>query len=296
LSQSFVERASAPRASADLDGLLKAIAARLQEVNGIKALVLGGSRARGTADAHSDVDLGIYYDSSRPFSLKALEAAARDLDDLHRKSLVTHFGEWGPGVNGGGWLTIGGHHVDFLFRDLRAVRAVVADVIAGRVNTVYQLGHPMGFHNQIYAGEALLCVPIFDRGARLNELKARLARYPERYRRAVVVKHMFDAQFELAIAGRPAMRGDVPYVAGCIFRGAGFMTTVLYALNRKWMLNEKGAFLESRGFKIKPRGFHAAIARAFSAMGAGPDSLKHSLKEVNRARASLERLVARLIP
>jgi len=34
---------------------------RLRRVDGVAAIVLGGSQARGTATPHSDVDLALYY-------------------------------------------------------------------------------------------------------------------------------------------------------------------------------------------------------------------------------------------
>ncbi|RVX41729.1 nucleotidyltransferase-like protein [Nonomuraea polychroma] len=40
---------------------LHAVAARLAGVPGVAAVVLGGSRARGTHRPDSDIDLGLYY-------------------------------------------------------------------------------------------------------------------------------------------------------------------------------------------------------------------------------------------
>lgn len=79
----------------------------------------------GTADRHSDVDLGLYYDSLHPFRIAELKRAACELDDRHIPGLVTNFGDWGPGVDGGGWLMAGGRHLDFLYRDLRAVAGAI---------------------------------------------------------------------------------------------------------------------------------------------------------------------------
>ena len=59
------------------------VAERLQTVSGVAAVVLGGSAARGVADARSDVDLGLYYDPARPFAVSALREIARELDDHH---------------------------------------------------------------------------------------------------------------------------------------------------------------------------------------------------------------------
>ena len=100
--------------------ILERVVERTSRVSGVVAIVLGGSRARGTADVHSDIDLGLYYDSRRPFRISDLERAARDLDDRHSPGLVTDFGGWGPGVDGGGWLQVKNRHLDFIYRDLVA--------------------------------------------------------------------------------------------------------------------------------------------------------------------------------
>jgi hypothetical protein len=87
------------------------------------------------------------------------------------------------------------------------------------------------------------------------------------------------------------------YVAGCLFRAAGFMTLVLYALNRRFYLNEKGAFLESRGFTIKPPRFHDTVASVLANMGAAPAELSagvehfQSLAEELRQLAGTERVL-----
>ena len=69
-------------------------ARRLAAVDGVAAVVLGGSRALGVADHWSDVDLGIFYDPARPPALSELRAVARELDDRHPDDAVTGFGEW----------------------------------------------------------------------------------------------------------------------------------------------------------------------------------------------------------
>lgn len=127
--------------------------ARLAEVSGVVVVVLGGSVARGSADRHSDLDLGIYYDPSHPPALADLRRVAAGLDDRGKNAQVTDFGEWGPWINGGAWLVAGGLKMDWLFRDLDRVEVVIADCRAGRLTTDYQPGHPHGFHSYIYMGE-----------------------------------------------------------------------------------------------------------------------------------------------
>jgi predicted nucleotidyltransferase len=47
----------------DIETLIQDIVDEIKNVSGVKAIVLGGSRARGTGHSSSEIDLGIYYDS-----------------------------------------------------------------------------------------------------------------------------------------------------------------------------------------------------------------------------------------
>ncbi|MBV8362017.1 MAG: nucleotidyltransferase domain-containing protein, partial [Deltaproteobacteria bacterium] len=72
--------AGQPSAASWVDEICERIAERLASIAGIKAVALGGSRARGTAHEDSDIDLGLYYDPGEPFEIEALDAAACELD------------------------------------------------------------------------------------------------------------------------------------------------------------------------------------------------------------------------
>jgi predicted nucleotidyltransferase len=280
-----------------LDELCSRIVARLKRVEGVEAIALGGSRARGTARADSDVDIGLYYDPEAPFSIEELDSAASDLDDRHLPKLVTRFGDWGAGVNGGGWLIIGDRHVDLLYRDLNHVREVIEQCSEGKPDAVYQLGHPMGFQSQIYLGETYYCRPLYDPNGVLALLKKLVAQYPPKLRRALVEKHLFDARFELEFAAKSVERGDVLYFTGCLFRVAGFMTLVLYALNRHYFLNEKGAFAESQAFAIVPAGFHRILAAIFNEKGNTTADMEQKVARMRSTLDALERLCeAKLSP
>lgn len=276
----------------DIQEILATVAERVAKIDGVAAIVLGGSRARGTADEQSDIDVGIYYVASQPFAIGDLAAAAQELDDRQLPEIVTGFGEWGAGVNGGGWLQVRGRRVDFLYRELGAVARAIEDCVNGRPSSVYQLGHPLGFPNQIYAGEIAVCRPLADDTGAIAELKGRVAEYPEALREAIARKHLFDAAFEIGICDQPAERGDVMYVTGCLFRAAGFMTMVVYALNRRWWLNEKGALRESRGFAIQPAGFHDTIAAVLGNVGQRPAQLRASMARFQHLVERMRELAA----
>jgi hypothetical protein len=80
------------------------------------------------------------------------------------------------------------------------------------------------------------------------------------------------------------------YVAGCLFRAAGFMTLVLYALNRKFYLNEKGAYIESQQFAIKPARFHETVASVLGNVGTAPTQLAASVAGFQSLAAELRQL------
>lgn len=73
----------------------------LKALPGIVAIVLGGSRARGTSHSLSDTDLGLYYDAEAPFDAGALDEIVVRHDDRRQPDLLTAIGAWGPWINGG---------------------------------------------------------------------------------------------------------------------------------------------------------------------------------------------------
>jgi predicted nucleotidyltransferase len=80
--------------------LLPQLVDEVKRVEGVQAIVLGGSRARGTHTLSSDIDLGIYYRPSYTLNLNQLREVAANLDDEHRADVITEPGGWGPWING----------------------------------------------------------------------------------------------------------------------------------------------------------------------------------------------------
>jgi hypothetical protein len=84
---------------------------------------------------------------------------------------VTRPGEWGRWVDGGGWLHIDGTAVDWLYRDLDRVRKSWEDAQAGRYDFHFQIGHPFGVPDFMYAGEVALGVVLADPSGELGVCK-----------------------------------------------------------------------------------------------------------------------------
>jgi predicted nucleotidyltransferase len=265
----------------------EAIGRRLIAIPGVVAVALGGSRARGTAAPDSDVDLGVCYDPASPPSRDALNALARELDDRHPTDAVTAFGEWGPWINGGAWLTIDGERVDWLFKDLARIRRVVAECRAGRPEIAYQLGHPHAFVSSIYLGEIDCCVPLADPDGVLAELKGLVRPYPPLLRATLVQRFLFEAGFSLDGAEKGARRGDVAYVAGCVYRTIAALVQVLFAIDGRYCTNEKGAMRAVAELPRLPPRFVETATGILAAPGDTPSRLASS---VTAARALVEQV------
>ena len=262
--------------------LAERIAERLADVEGVEAVVLGGSWARGEAHPDSDVDLGIYYRPERRPSLAALRELARELDDRHVPDLVTDFGEWGPWIDGGGWLRIEGRRVDWLYRDLDLVSREISECHVGRTSSHYQPGHPHGFHTHTYAGEVHHCRVLRDVRGKLASLKALVADYPAALKRSLTRRFLWEADFALETCRKPAARGDVFYVAGCLFRCAACLVQVLFAVNERYFVNEKGSVKVAGSFPLGPEGFEDTVSHVLSEPGRDPARLSESVREFER--------------
>jgi predicted nucleotidyltransferase len=267
------------------------VAARLGKIDGVVAVVLGGSHARGAASPDSDIDLGLYYDPERRPSLDALRSLAQEIDDRHTGDAVTSYGEWGPWINGGGWLTIQGHHVDWLYRDLSRVSRAIAECTAGQVACYYQPGHPLGFYNHIYMGEVFYCRPLYERDSTLSDLKARTTPYPPLLKQAVI-QRLWEAGFSLQNCPKPASRGDVVHVVGFLYRAVGVMVQALFALNERYCLNEKGSVRAVETLALRPPQFSEIVSAVMGAPGRTEPELQASIGQLQSLLAAVQALCA----
>lgn len=252
-----------------MDDQVAEIAKRLVGVGGVVGVCLGGSRATGTHRPDSDHDLGLYYRA--PLDTAALRELAAELTG--EAAEVTEPGGWGPWVDGGAWLTVDGHRVDWIYRDLGRVRRVWQDCRAGRFEIGVQAGHPLGFYSHTYAGELAVGRVLADPDGELRALQREMRSYPEPLRDALVGNARWEVPFTLGVARKGAVRGDAFYVAGCLFRAVGLLVHAQYADARTWVLNEKGALAGVSG------GFGDRAQELFAALGSTPDSLAGVLDE-----------------
>ncbi|WP_409340555.1 nucleotidyltransferase domain-containing protein [Paenibacillus sp. MBLB4367] len=236
----------------DVQFIVSEICDRLKQVDGVQALVLGGSRARGTENPNSDIDIGIYYNANKELDIAQLSRAASVLDDDNRDNLLTEIGGWGPWINGGGWLKVNQKPVDFLYRDLNKVSNVMEQCFAGDIAIDYQPGHPHGFINLIYLAEIALCKVLWDPSGVVVEMKNRTNPYPHSLQKAIIQKFLWEAYFSFEIGRKGIYKKDLSYIAGCCFRSVSCLNQVLFALNETYWMNEKGAAAIADSFSRVP--------------------------------------------
>lgn len=225
--------------------LLTRLTSALAEVPGVQAIVLGGSRARGSAHPASDHDIGLYFQAASPLDTDRLLSIATAVADDPIATNVTSVGEWGPWIVGGAWLSVKGHKVDLLYRNADAVGEVMNACRAGVITMNYQPGHPHGFCSANWMGEIAYCQPLHDPHHLIARLKSIARPYPRALRDALILRFQWEILFGIENAELAIARGEQTHIAGCAYRSLACIAQVLYALNERYLINEKGALLEA---------------------------------------------------
>ncbi|MER5701367.1 nucleotidyltransferase domain-containing protein [Micromonospora sp. NPDC002296] len=250
---------------------------RLCGVDGVVAVALGGSRARGEHRPDSDWDVGLYYRGG--LDVPALRAIAASVTGAEVE--LTAPGGWGPWVDGGGWLRVGGVAVDWIYRDLDRVGRVWADCGAGRYTVEAQAGHPLGFYSHAYAGEVALCRVLGDPTGELTALRAETGCYPPALSAALLASG-WEAGFLLDAAAKGAAAGDGGYVAGCLFRAVGVVVQALHGRAGRWLVNEKGMIASAGRLPDAPVDFTRRAQGLLGAVGRTPAELAATVADAHR--------------
>lgn len=251
---------------------LYVLAERLSQVDGVRAVLLGGSRARGEHTPESDFDLGLYYE--KPLDVAALQRLATDVGGPAAK--VTECGEWGPWVDGGGWLRIGGVPVDWIYRDIHRVGRAWEDAQRGSFGFHSQVGHPLGVPDFAYAGEVALGVVLTDPAGDLTRLQQETSEYPPLLADALVAG-LWEAEFLLEGARKAVSREDAAYIAGLLFRVVALCAHALHGRAGRWVTNEKGLVRSAGRLDLAPPDFENRAVEVMGAVGSSAQQLTRTL-------------------
>lgn len=244
----------------------------------ILGIVLGGSRASGTANGNSDIDIGIYYDKDVDYN--QLNLIAKKLDDNNRENLICHEGEWGEWGNFGGWLQIDGYQVDLIFRDIKRVENVIRKTDRGEIKLYYHMGHPHSYIDLMYRGELAESKILYSREKYFENLKEQAQIYNENLQKEIIRYFSFDIEFSTMLIEKLRNKKDTYYLMGNIFRIFSSMNQIIFALNKKWCLNEKKAVLRIENFLIKPQDYSKKIDKIVKNLVDNPVIVLEDIKKL----------------
>lgn len=259
--------------------LVASLAERLSHVPGMLAVVLGGSYARGRARPGSDIDLGLLYRPSCLLQLDDVRAIAREVNDTPNP-VVSDFYEWGPWVNGGSWLSVQGQAVDFLYKNVDQLEHVISEAQAGRYDHHFGQQPPFGFYSDTYLSELETCIPLYDPDQLVPALRRRIPQYPESLRRRLVQNCFGAATFDAYTAAKAAQAADPYLTLACCIRIINHLVHGLFALNRRYRVNDKSAFAELADCPALPSHFCARAQAIASRIGTQPAELLETVERV----------------
>lgn len=225
--------------------LLEAVTGALANIEGVAAIVLGGSYAQRAALANSDMDIGIYYYTNAPFDIERIREVAMLF--AAAPPTVTGFYEWGPWVNGGAWIETRAGRVDLLYKNIEQIRHTIEKAKAGQWESNFEQQPPYGFSSVIYLAETQCCVPLWDVSNLIPSLKKEVANYPPELKATVVRQSLWSAEFTTWHASHAAIKGDVYNTIGCLTRAVKDIITALFALNERYPIGDKRAITELTG-------------------------------------------------
>lgn len=115
--------------------------------------------------------------------------------------------------------------------------------------------------------------------------------YPAALKRVVVDTFVWEAGFAIETARSSADRGDISYVVGCLFRSVSCLVQVLFALNERYLINEKGAVVATDGLTLTVPRFKAAVEEILGCPGKAPAELRESLDRLEGTVTAVRRLL-----
>lgn len=259
------------------DELINSVLDKLKTIPRVIAIVIGGSHASQTQRSDSDIDLGLFYRKTNPFSIELMRNLAIKLND-NPDPIVSDFEEWGHWVNGGTWLTIKGQRLDLIYRNLDFVERVIDDCLKGKIESDYYQEPPNGFHSFMYCAEIQADKILYDPEQIIQKLKGKVKIYPPMLKSAIINKFLWDTEFALSRARKFAKRNEIHLVANSLTRITHDLIQVVYAINETYFMSAKKAYKDIPQFLLIPNDFLSIIEKNLGSIGTTSQDLQKSLQ------------------
>ncbi|MDQ0108969.1 putative nucleotidyltransferase [Chitinophaga terrae (ex Kim and Jung 2007)] len=254
--------------SNDQHQLLDGITNKLKNIEGVKAVVLGGSFAMGMATETSDLDIGIYYSEQNPFDIESIKLIAEKIADKEQP-VVTAFYEWGPWVNGGAWIKTKYGKVDFLYKNIDQISRTIEKAKEGIWENDFEQQPPYGFSSLIFLAETNNCIPVYDPDNLIKKLKERVIEYPPKLKQSVVQQSLWSADFTIWQAESFAAKDDTYNTVGCLTRAVKNIVMALFAINERYPMGDKRAINILEQSTTKPEDFSQRINKILCCIEGG---------------------------
>lgn len=246
-------------------------------------IAVGGSHAKGTADALSDVDVYLFAAAVLPAARR--DALVRDALGLPRGA-VSSWGRNEPFEQGGTDFSFRGRRVECWLRSADWVAAEVEAARRGEIRRTYAAWATSGFFGHVALADLHAMRIVEDPRSLLAGWKAGVAVYPEPLRRALLERFTREAAFwpDNPHYRTAVERADSVYASGIVQQVVQALVQALFALNRVYFPGDKGLLHALDALPERPDAL-AGRVRALLFPGAEPDPAL--LEAQRRALAAL---------
>ena len=169
--------------------------------------------------------------------------------------------------------------IHYKLREIDPVVHAIFDCLDGRITITHESGHPFGVVNSSYAAEIHYGRILWEAPDHpIKTLKEKLAMqgaYPEKLRQATIAYFMKEATLALGNGHSAAMQGGIHYASGSFFQAACSWVQVIHALNRQFLLSEKGGMKRANQLPISPKQFRVRVNQVYRYFAANNPTLAY---------------------
>ena len=255
-------------------------------------IALGGSHAKGTSDALSDVDVYLFAPAVLP-GTQRIEVVAEAFGLA--PEAVSSWGGDEPFEQGGTDFRFRNREVECWLRNTESIASVIDSAKRGEIRREYSVWAVAGFFDYVALSDIQAMHVVEDPFGLLSGWKAEVARYPESLRRAVLDRFTREAAFwPDNFHYRTAVeRVDALYTSGIVQQVVHALIQSVFAVNGVYFPGDKKLGSALDALPVRPEAF-AQRVQALLFPGAEPD--RGLLEEQRRALgvlvADVESLVA----
>ena len=246
-------------------------------------IAVGGSRAKGIGDEHSDIDVYLFAEDALPAS----ERNAWTEQILGRAAQVVSWERSDVFVEGGTDFWYQGNKVETWLRNVRSVEATLSACLAGQIRRECVTWTVMGFYNYVVLSDIHVMHIVEDSDGILARWKSQIAEYPPALRQAITTQYLQEAKFwpENFHYRSAVERADVIYTAGIVQQVLYALIQVVFAFNKVYFPGEKMLAATLAKLKMKPPAFGQRVQELMY------PGQKPSVEQLRAQRAALSVLV-----